>query len=1028
MCLIHQMYSTTESDEAVPIHKCVGAEDSSAFLQLVHRVIMNTIATSTSDFFRESSILSFSTLLKSCDLSFDVSSFLLCLLRTAKMDVVEDNSAMINFNNVVLLVLRTISALFRFYTNEQRTCIIQLLICHDMNFENDYLLDQNVDKKIEGFCNLLLFSLAEVMELIRCRQQLNVSTGCVLKCLIYFVEKYLDICNNNDLNVKISEIRCCDERLLVMLAKMCFENHMMDDQRSYILSFIQKLCNICDSNKNDLISRIHVCINNDSPRYDTLDMWTCDPYDGITSLIGLKNQGNTCYANSVFQQLFYITNYRDRILSLDIPGKIENPRENKIAMIHLFQMMFRTMILSSRRMYDTFDLLQSISGFDGEVIGADEQQDVEEFLNLFSCRLESNLKQTNDPKLIADIFGGQFSHLITCKKCGTASERLEESRVLSLDINGHQTLESSLISFIREEFLDGDNQYFCNTCNQKQDSIKRCCLNSCPDILTLHLKRFRFDLERWKKVKVNDRFEFPETLDVRPFIKDATHNDWKKLELESNCYSLQGVIIHSGTSESGHYYSLAKVQREGIDKYGVPTNLTNVKSGWYLFNDTITKPFDISQLEQEAFGGNNTRSNAYVLIYKKLDLNECQQIKIHGEQWTPDEIFEENRLRSQLRILCADSCEDFIIYLCTSEYSSPHLKNKAIRTLATYMIEINTLQYSKSYRRVHENLSKLRGLYERDTGGQASRDFLNMMSSSHRLFLEKILLRCDHKELRSEFKLLICLTYGQYNHDCTHIKEDDRHKDDENETVEFDCDDDVKVIQPDKTVIRLGRIQFWKSDELADLFKGVLIDFVDQCRPHWMRFESLFEVLDNFAKRSHRECLWMIRCGMILRLLHLYLHDTSARVPQSSIPRSNEMKEKLIDDHSIGNRRSKPNLSSVLPLLRTLVCSAQIPHDDMDEISDSSDSEDEEVIVLSDSPRLLSLSPYLTDQARDALADNVYFLPMRETRILQSRDFIQKLENDLRNVMEVGSDEESAIITQMRNHLCYGKDLPVPSS
>jgi ubiquitin C-terminal hydrolase len=44
-------------------------------------------------------------------------------------------------------------------------------------------------------------------------------------------------------------------------------------------------------------------------------------------------------------------------------------------------------------------------------------------------------------------------------------------------------------------------------------------------------------------------------------------------------YSLKGIVIHAGTSESGHYYSLIKENND-----------------WYKFNDQTVSLFNISDI------------------------------------------------------------------------------------------------------------------------------------------------------------------------------------------------------------------------------------------------------------------------------------------------------------------------------------------------------------------------------------------------------------------------------------------------
>ena len=61
-------------------------------------------------------------------------------------------------------------------------------------------------------------------------------------------------------------------------------------------------------------------------------------------------------------------------------------------------------------------------------------------------------------------------------------------------------------------------------------------------------------------------------------------------------YELVGILVHSGSADSGHYYSFIK--ERGSQR-------------WLEFNDKIVREFDIKNLESECFGGNNEgRSNA----------------------------------------------------------------------------------------------------------------------------------------------------------------------------------------------------------------------------------------------------------------------------------------------------------------------------------------------------------------------------------------------------------------------------------
>jgi len=96
-----------------------------------------------------------------------------------------------------------------------------------------------------------------------------------------------------------------------------------------------------------------------------------------------------------------------------------------------------------------------------------------------------------------------------------------------------------------------------------------------------------------QRLKVNDRYEFPNELNMEPFtqegiearerqesdefVSDEAHK--KKYPDDYYNYKLKGVLIHMGTAESGHYYSLIQDRDKSDDT-------------WYEFNDTIVRPFD----------------------------------------------------------------------------------------------------------------------------------------------------------------------------------------------------------------------------------------------------------------------------------------------------------------------------------------------------------------------------------------------------------------------------------------------------
>lgn len=109
-------------------------------------------------------------------------------------------------------------------------------------------------------------------------------------------------------------------------------------------------------------------------------------------------------------------------------------------------------------------------------------------------------------------------------------------------------LKESFDNYIEIELLNGENQYQAQDYGL-QDAEKGVIFESFPPVLHLQLKRFEYDFNYDQMIKVNDRYEFPETIDLSPYLEDS------KKEKENNCvYNLHGVLVHAGDISTGHYY------------------------------------------------------------------------------------------------------------------------------------------------------------------------------------------------------------------------------------------------------------------------------------------------------------------------------------------------------------------------------------------------------------------------------------------------------------------------------------------
>ncbi|CAB1317986.1 unnamed protein product [Coregonus sp. 'balchen'] len=147
------------------------------------------------------------------------------------------------------------------------------------------------------------------------------------------------------------------------------------------------------------------------------------------------------------------------------------------------------------------------------------------------------------------------------------------------------TLQDCLAAFFTRDELKGDNMYSCEKCKKLRNGVKFCKVQSLPEILCIHLKRFRHEL--MFSTKIGTHVSFPlEGLDLQPFLA-------KDRSAHTTSYDLLSVICHHGTASSGHYIAYCR------------NDLNNL---WYEFDDQRVTEVSESCVQN---------AEAYVLFYKK---------------------------------------------------------------------------------------------------------------------------------------------------------------------------------------------------------------------------------------------------------------------------------------------------------------------------------------------------------------------------------------------------------------------------
>jgi ubiquitin carboxyl-terminal hydrolase 7 len=151
--------------------------------------------------------------------------------------------------------------------------------------------------------------------------------------------------------------------------------------------------------------------------------------------------------------------------------------------------------------------------------------------------------------------------------------------------------------------------------SEKVDALKGQLLHrqGLPSLLQLHLKRFKYDWQTHTITKLNNRYTFPEEIDLKEIL--TTNNDTIIMPHDesqsSTQYVLQSVIVHAGPFGSGHYYSYCKpmltLEEKGEEiTYTSSTSKTNKNTKrcqWYRFDDEIVTPVTFEEVLADAYGG-----------------------------------------------------------------------------------------------------------------------------------------------------------------------------------------------------------------------------------------------------------------------------------------------------------------------------------------------------------------------------------------------------------------------------------------
>lgn len=103
---------------------------------------------------------------------------------------------------------------------------------------------------------------------------------------------------------------------------------------------------------------------------------------------------------------------------------------------------------------------------------------------------------------IHSTFEGVLTSETRCMCCESLTSRDERFLDLSVEIEQNSSVSACIKNFSSSESLRDDNKFFCDTCCSLQEAKKCIRIKRLPNVLALHLKRFKYieELQRFKKL------------------------------------------------------------------------------------------------------------------------------------------------------------------------------------------------------------------------------------------------------------------------------------------------------------------------------------------------------------------------------------------------------------------------------------------------------------------------------------------------------------------------------------------------
>lgn len=337
---------------------------------------------------------------------------------------------------------------------------------------------------------------------------------------------------------------------------------------------------------------------------------------GPKGAVGLRNLGNSCYANAAIQALRQITEMTFLCLAED--SDLKKKHDNHSGDLYeAYRDLLKTMWSAHHPAFvspDAFfkSMLSSArqSGYD-QFLGR-QQQDAHEFMMFILDQIFEGTKEEvnfiiqrppakteQDQRVlsalqawksqfekqytpIVDIWFGLLEYKTECSACHNKTYKYESFNTLKVSMphvveegKTPPTIQEMLKSEWHAETIE---DYACERCSPKRTEAKRSvAIWRLPRCLIVMLKRFTMDGR-----KLRTPWTPPSgTFNLKEFFSEASLERSREFE-----YDIQAIVDHHGSARGGHY---------------VAQGYSPLDGKWYLYDDETVHPIEKPSLGESTY-------------------------------------------------------------------------------------------------------------------------------------------------------------------------------------------------------------------------------------------------------------------------------------------------------------------------------------------------------------------------------------------------------------------------------------------